>query len=293
MHIKAKLYPYPVLANFNDDYVDSKFNIIVIIQSFPNELIIQFKPELDNDGIKELIEKDMAYCCVHIECSLTSYRKIVQVPLGGLEYSIPADSIEGPISFCPFIVANQEITNYTNSKLNKDYDGATFDLEKGNILAIGQEVQTRVEKENDDLANVPSIFAVTEIKDPQRKDIVIDNAGNKINIQLPTDTFFEFKVAMSSNPNSMSVLHSMIIIPALMKCFEDMKSKPEEFYTYEDRRWFRALKKAMKKINLELSEENIMSIDAFSVAQKLMDNTTNRAILSINNIGYIGDVDDD
>lgn len=293
MHIKAKLYPYPVLANFNDDYVDSKFNIIVIIQSFPNELIIQFKPELDNDGIKELIEKEMAYCCVHIECSLTSYRKIVQVPLGGLEYSIPADSIEGPISFCPFIVANQEITNYTNSKLNKDYDGATFDLEKGNILAIGQEVQTRVEKENDDLANVPSIFAVTEIKDPQRKDIVIDNAGNKINIQLPTDTFFEFKVAMSSNPNSMSVLHSMIIIPALMKCFEDMKSKPEEFYTYEDRRWFRALKKAMKKINLELSEENIMSIDAFSVAQKLMDNTTNRAILSINNIGYIGDVDDD
>lgn len=293
MHIKAKLYPYPVLANFNDDYVDSKFNIIVIIQSFPNELIIQFKPELDNDGIKELIEKEMAYCCVHIECSLTSYRKIVQVPLGGLEYSIPADSIEGPISFCPFIVANQEITNYTNSKLNKDYDGATFDLEKGNILAIGQEVQTRVEKENDDLANVPSIFAVTEIKDPQRKDIVIDNAGNKINIQLPTDTFFEFKVAMSSNPNSMSVLHSMIIIPALMKCFEDMKSKPEEFYTYEDRRWFRALKKAMKKVNLELSEENIMSIDAFSVAQKLMDNTTNRAILSINNIGYIGDVDDD
>lgn len=293
MHIKAKLYPYPVLANFNDDYVDSKFNIIVIIQSFPNELIIQFKPELDNDGIKELIEKDMAYCCVHIECSLTSYRKIVQVPLGGLEYSIPADNIEGPISFCPFIVANKEISNYTNIKLNKDYDGATFDLEKGNILAIGQEVQTRVEKENDDLANVPSIFAVTEIKDPQRKDIVIDNAGNKINIQLPTDTFFEFKVAMSSNPNSMSVLHSMIIIPALMKCFEDMKSKPEEFYTYEDRRWFRALKKAMKKINLELSEENIMSIDAFSVAQKLMDNTTNRAILSINNIGYIGDADDD
>lgn len=293
MHIKAKLYPYPVLANFNDDYVDSKFNINVIIQSFPNELIIQFKPELDNDGIKELIEKEMAYCCVHIECALTSYRKIVQVPLGGLEYSIPADSIEGPISFCPFIVASQEISNYTNSKLNKDYDGATFELEKGNILAIGQEVQTRVEKENDDLANVPSIFAVTEIKDPQRKDIVIDNAGNKINIQLPTDTFFEFKVAMSSNPNSMSVLHSMIIIPALMKCFEDMKSKPEEFYTYEDRRWFRALKKAMKKINLELSEENIMSIDAFSVAQKLMDNTTNRAILSINSIGYIGDVDDD
>ena len=292
MHIKAKLYPYPVLANFNDDYVDSKFNIFVIIQSFPNELLIQFKPELNNAGIKTLIDNNSASCYVHIECSLTSYRKIVKVPLEGLEYSIPADSIEGPISFCPFVIANQDIPNYTNEKLNKDYDGATFDLEKGNILAIGQEVQTRVEKENDDLANVPSIFAVTEIKDPERKDIVIDNAGNKINVQLPSETFFEFKIAMA-NPNSMSVLHSMVIIPALMKCFEDMKSKPEEFYTFEDRRWFRALKKAMKKINIDLTEENIMSIDSFTVAQKLMDNTTNRAILKINDIAYKGDINDD
>ena len=257
MHIKAKLYPYPVLANFNDDYVDSKFNVFVIIQSFPNELLIQFKPELNNAGIKALIDNNSASCYVHIECSLTSYRKIVKVPLEGLEYSIPADSIEGPISFCPFVIANQDIPNYTNEKLNKDYDGATFDLEKGNILAIGQEVQTRVEKENDDLANVPSIFAVTEIKDPERKDIVIDNAGNKINVQLPSETFFEFKIAMA-NPNSMSVLHSMVIIPALMKCFEDMKSKPEEFYTFADRRWFRALKKAMKKINIDITEENNM-----------------------------------
>lgn len=292
MHIKAKLYPYPVLANFNDDYVDSKFNVFVIIQSFPNELLIQFKPELNNAGIKALIDNNSAICYVHIECSLTSYRKIVKVPLEGLEYSIPADSIEGPISFCPFVIANQDIPNYTNEKLNKDYDGATFDLEKGNILAIGQEVQTRVEKENDDLANVPSIFAVTEIKDPERKDIVIDNAGNKINVQLPSETFFEFKIAMA-NPNSMSVLHSMVIIPALMKCFEDMKSKPEEFYTFEDRRWFRSLKKAMKKINIDLTEENIMSIDSFTVAQKLMDNTTNRAILKINDIAYKGDINDD
>jgi len=85
----------------------------------------------------------------------------------------------------------------------------------------------------------------------------------------------------------------MIVIPALMKCFEDMKSKPDEFYTFEDRRWFRVIKKAMKKQNIELSEDTILSIDAFVVAQKLMDNTTNRAILQINEIAYKGDVNDD
>ena len=29
MHIKAKLYPYPVLASFNNDYLDSSFDIKV------------------------------------------------------------------------------------------------------------------------------------------------------------------------------------------------------------------------------------------------------------------------
>ncbi len=287
MHIKAKLYPYPVLAGFNDDYIGSSFNIVGIIQSYPNEIIVRMKPTLVNDGLKKLISEQKAYYAMHIECPLTSYRKIVRVPEEGMEFTIPADDIEGPISLCPFIIADTLIENYTNKNLNEDYEGATFDLEKGNVLAIGQEIQTRVEKENDDLANVPSIFAVTEIKDPERTDILIDNTGNKINIQLPTKTFTEFKLAMS-NPNSIVVIHSMIIIPALMKCFDDMKSKPEEIYTFEDRRWFRALKKAMKKINFELTEENVLSLDSFSVAQKLMDNTTNRAILGINEIAFKG-----
>lgn len=292
MHIKAKLYPYPVLADFNDDYIDTKFNIETSIQIYPNEVVVLMRPQLDNEGILNLIFQNKANYIMHIECSLTSYRKIVKIPNEGLEFRIPAENIEGPMSFCPFIVATTDISNYTNSKLNKDYEGASFDFEKGNILAIGKEIQTRIEKENDDLANVPSIFAVTEIKDDEKKDIVINNTGNKINVQLPKETFLEFKLAMS-NPKSRDVIHSMIIIPALMKCFDDMKSKPEDLYIYEDRRWFRALKKALRKINVELSEETILSLDSFAISQKLMDNTTNRAILGINEIAFKGDIYDE
>jgi hypothetical protein len=254
-------------------------------------LFVQFKPVLENNGIQKLIDEGKAIFSVHVECSLTSFRKIIKVPNEGLEYKIPADSIEETINFCPFIIATTNIDNYTNADLNKDYEGATFDIEKGNILAIGQEVQTRIEKENDDLANVPSIFAVTEIKDKEIQDIIINNKGNKINVQLPSDTFTEFKLAMS-NPNSMAVIHSIIIIPALMKCFDDMKSNPEELYMYEDKRWFRALKKALKKINIEITDESILSLDTFEVSQKLMNNTTNRAILAINDIAFTG-VDND
>ena len=292
MHIKAKLYPYPVLAGFNDDYINNNFNIDMSIQMQPNEIIVTFNPLLDNEEMLTLIDNNKAGFIVHIECSLTSYRKVFWVSKENNEFRIPADKIEGLITFCPFVVAITDIQNYSNKNFNSDYEGISFDLEKGNILAIGKEVQTRIEKENDDLANVPSIFAVTEIKDKEKKDIIIDNTGNKIQIQLPSESFLEFKLAMA-NPNSMSVLHSMIIIPALMKCFEDIKSKPDELYLFEDRRWFRVVKKALKKYNLEITDDTLLSIDSFVYAQKIMDNTTNRAILSINDIAYKGDVNDD
>lgn len=287
MHIKAKLYPYPVLApTFNNDYVDSDFNVQAVTQIEPSEVIVSLTPILNNKGIKQLIDSKKAFFAVHIECSLTSYRELIKIDENGLQYRIPADKIEGPMSLCPFIIANENIESFVNDKFNKDYANVSFDIEKGNILAVGQECVIRVEKENDDLTNVPSVFAVTEIKDIERTDIVIDNTGNKINIQLPEKEFTQFKIAMN-NPATISILHSMIIIPALMKCFEDLKNS--DFYLQcSDKRWARAVKKALSKFGIDFNIESLSSINTFEISQKIMDNTICRGILDIQNVAKTG-----
>lgn len=294
MHIKGKLYPYPVLAGFNDDYIDSSFNINVSIQLSPNDVKVSFVPELDNKEILDLINNKKAEFIVHVENSLTSYRRVVPVSMEGTKIEILADNVEGLITFCPFVVALDDIKDFSSESFNVDYKDVTFDFEKGNILAIGKEVQLRLEKENDDLANIPSIFSVTEIKNPNVTDIIINVEGDKINIQLPTQSFKEFKLAMA-NPTSMSVIHSMIIIPALMKCFEEVKSRyNDEKFLFEGKRWYRVVKKALGKIGINLeTEEDIKAINSFDYAQKLMDNTTIRALSNINDIAYKGDVEDD
>ncbi len=292
MRIKAKLYPYPVLApTFNNDYIDSDFNIEMTIECSSTEIIVNFIPILSNKGLKNLIDQKKASFVVHIECSLTSYRILVKVDEDGLVYKIPADKVEGLITFCPFIVANENIFGYTNDKFNEDYKGISFDIEKGNILAVGQDLTMYPEKENDDLANVPSIFAVTEIKDPERKNIVIDNVStNKINIQLPENEFTQFKIAMN-NPAAKSVIHSMIIIPALMKCINDLKN-PEFYMQYSDRRWARAIKKAFGKLDYKFDVDSLASVDSFEIAQKIMDNTICRGIIDIQNIAKTGGDED-
>ena len=292
MHIKARLYPYPVLASFNDDYINSSFNIAINAQVLPNEIIVRFKPDLKNEQLQQLIDENKACFLIHIESSLTSYRKIIQIKTFETAYRIPAEMVEGVITFCPFIVAMEEISEYSNSDFNVIYEGISFSLDKGNIMAVGQEVQIEIEKENDNLANIPSIFAVTELKDKDAHEIKIDNYSNKINIQLPSETFVKFKLAMA-NANTLPIIHAVIIIPALMKCFDDMKSRNDEFYIFENKRWFKAIVKALKKFNIDLNEDSILSIDSFEVCQKLIDNTTNKAILSINEIAFQGGNDED
>ena len=49
-----------------------------------------------------------------------------------------------------------------------------------------------------------------------------------------------------NNPNAQPVLHSMLIIPALIKCIEELKQKLIHIYEYEERRWFKVLNKAAK-----------------------------------------------
>lgn len=288
MHIRAKLYPYPVLASFNNDYLDSSFDIEVEEIITEKEITFKFTPKLDNEELANVIRSNDASFVVHIECSFTCFRKLVEVPFEGKTITISANKVEEVMHLCPFIVAERDIYDYKNSKFNAEYEGVSFELDKGSIMAIGFEKVIRIEKEDDDLANVPSIFSVTEIIDPKVTDIVIDYSGDKIGLRLPSPVYRKFVTQNSNNPNAQPVLHAMLIIPALIKCLEEVKHSGEDYYLYEERRWFRSILKAAKKLNIDISEENICNIDTFDVAQKIMKNTTANGIINLNKVAIEG-----
>lgn len=288
MHIKAKLYPYPVLASFNNDYLDSSFDIEVEEIITEKEITLKFTPKLDNEELANVIRSNDASFVVHIECAFTCFRKLVEVPFEGKAITISANRVEEVMHLCPFIVADRDIYDYKNSKFNAEYEGVSFELDKGSIMAIGFEKVIRIEKEDDDLANVPSIFSVTEIIDPKVTDIVIDYSSDKIGLRLPSPVYRKFVTQNSNNPNAQPVLHAMLIIPALIKCLEEVKHSGEDYYLYEERRWFRSIQKAAKKLNIDLSEENIVNIDTFDVAQKIMKNTTANGIINLNKVAIEG-----
>lgn len=293
MRIKAKLYPYPVLATFNNDYIDSTFDISAEEAMNDKEIVLSLTPTLANEGLAKLIADGDAEFVMHIESSLTSFRRAIVVPPDGCKVSISANNIEEVINLCPFIVAARDVYDYTNDKFNADYDGASFDFDKGSIIAIGYEKIIRIEKEDDDLANVPSIFSVTEILDKDETEIIMDYSGDKIGIRLPSKVYRKFVTQNNQNPNAQPVLHAMLIIPALVQALEEVKHSGDDYYMYEDKRWYRAIQKAAKKEGQELTEETILSVDTYNLSQKLMKNVTNNGILNLNKIAYEGGTSDE
>lgn len=288
MHIKAKLYPYPVLASFNNDYLDSLFDIEVEEKITEKEITLHFLPKLDNEELANMIRSNDAAFIVHIECAFTCFRTVVEVPFEGKTVTISANRVEEIICICPFIVATRDIYGYKNNKFNAEYEGISFELDKGSIMAIGFEKVIRIEKEDDDLANVPSIFSVTEIIDKKVTDIVVDYSGDKIGLRLPSPVYRKFVTQNSNNPDAQPVLHAILIIPALIKCLEEVKHSGDDYYLYEEKRWFRSIQKAAKKMNIDISEDNICNIDTFEVAQKIMKNTTANGIINLNKVAIEG-----
>lgn len=77
MEIRYKLYPYPVLAYYSDDYKDGSFDTTIDLQKDGYNIRIDFMASLTNEGLKKLIHDGQARYVYHLECAQTGFREVV------------------------------------------------------------------------------------------------------------------------------------------------------------------------------------------------------------------------
>ena len=78
MEIKYKLYPYPVLSSFSDDYKKGKFDVTIEPVRDGYNLRIDFLATLTCASLMELIKSGAAKYVYHMECSQTGFRTVFQ-----------------------------------------------------------------------------------------------------------------------------------------------------------------------------------------------------------------------
>ena len=273
MEIKYKLYPYPVLSSYSDDYTAGSFDVSIDVVRDGYDLRVNFLTMLNCDSLQDCISQGTAKFVYHLECAQTGFRTVVQTDKVNHVYTLSNKVVNGKLQICSFIVATDDLKGYASSDFHEDYQGGTFDIEAGCVLAVGKMVKVDISKDTDDLANTPSIFNIIKNSDESCKQLLVDMSQRKIIIKLPLSDFYSYKV-LSSTPSTFSILNSLTVLPALVYVLEELKGLSiQDRSESSDTLWYKVLSNTLlTQFDCNIESEEFNNQNCLVLAQKLINN---------------------
>ena len=276
MQLRNKYYPYPVIVEDGGYYEGSSFSTELFQEMDGYNIKISLVSDLKDDTLLDLVNQGTVAYAYHVECPQTCYRKVIKSHNNSIDFVLNDTDVNGIVQICSFLVAEKDIDKYTNESFAPEYKGFKFNIEKGCILAIGSQYNIRVNKIKDDLANTSSIFSIVPNKDNTESNILVDWGQQKIVVKLPEITYQQY-YNVQNYVDIQPLMHSMVIIPALIYVFSELKTM-DDFEGMEYYRWFRSLRKACEAINVILDGEGIKKIDCLKVSQQLLNSPIIKAV---------------
>ena len=282
MQIKNKYYPYPVIAAGNDSYEDATFTSDADYAIDAHNVKLVLCAETDNQMLNDMIQKGSVKYAHHIECQQTCFRKLILTDEKVHEETIHESLLNGVVQVCTFLMANEDLTGYANPHFAKDYRGIKFNLDRGCVMAIGSQINITINKEKEDLSRTSSIFSIRRDHDPSHTELQVSTTGAKIVVLIPEKTCNQY-LNLSNQAMFVPVLHSMVIMPALMQVLAELTEAAQQnmLYNDEDLRWFRGLKKTAEKLEIKFDQDALSRINAFKAAQQFLDTPVVKALANI------------
>lgn len=278
MEIKNKLFPYPVLSSGSDDYKDCAFSVELQLKQDGYDYILEVASNLTSQSLLELIQNGKASFVYHLECAQTGFRKVLRTNKSTYKYTLSEKDINGRLEINTFVVAMENVENYTSHEFHDDYQEQTFNIEQGCVLAIGDGLTADISKKIDDLANNPSIFNIVRNADEACQQMLVDLDGQKLIIKLPSEQFYNYKV-LNKAPQVQPVINSLTLIPALTYALEYLRSIPrDERNDFSNQLWYRTIRKTMQKVfHIDIESDDYNNINSIELAQKLIGNPLTNA----------------
>jgi len=295
MDIRYKLYPYPVLSYYSDDYVGSSFDVIMEAKKDGYDVRVDFLAELDNPGLQKSLDEGIAKIVYHIECAQTGYRKVFMTSQEEYSQIISYKKVCGRVQICPFIVAIVDLNGYVNDLFHEDYRGFRFDIDAGCVMAVGRQVNIDIDKEINDLSQTPSVFSIIKNDDETEYSMLVNMDNNKIVISLPETDYYNYR-SIKDGIKVQPILNSIVIIPALIYVLEEVASREVgERDEYNRWGWYRAIKKALTtSFSLDIEAAEFSECDMFALAQKLINVPLSEALKELSmGYGIMGEEDEE
>jgi hypothetical protein len=161
MKLSSRSYPHPVVGN-RDDVPGAAFQAALEMSSDKQAIYIDATVKCSSKTINDLVKKKDASLVLHVECSNTLFRKTFEFSSGQFRAQIPADNLNDSVEVNVFAKANRNISGYKVDASHPDYGTVSFDVEKGNILAIGEGQVFYIDSQFDAMSPIGSIMEIHE-----------------------------------------------------------------------------------------------------------------------------------
>jgi hypothetical protein len=215
------------------------------------------------------LKKKDASMVLHVECSNTLFRKVFEFNDGKYRAQISADNLNDSVEVNVFAKANKNLSGYKVDASHPDYGDVAFDVEKGNILAVGEGQVFYIDSNFDSLSPIGSIMEIHEAQEPGDLPMRVEYYGPKIQIILSKKDFEDYKLLKTMDGVSVA-LTTAIVLPVLIEAVHLAQVEDEG----EDFRWVRALRNRIDGMELKLDG------DPLELAQQILELPVKRTFAS-------------
>lgn len=262
MKRKTSNSPYPVLYPAGDEYaaeqgyVRAYFDILGEPALSVNEarnLEVRFSFDMTDATLAGLVESGAAKYYVNIECGHTYYRHAFVQSEKEFNLEIPYGEIADCLEIFIGLVAVKNIDGFSAPGFADRFGTAKFDIEKGDILAVG--TGWTVELEGADGNSDPYIY-VNRDGSGEHSDLWVNGAGDKLIVNLAKELY---DIYFTKKRSRKAELIALVMKPAILSalCAEIVKTRANgdgSRVNVKNRRWLRKLDGLIERV---LDEENV------------------------------------
>jgi hypothetical protein len=269
-----------MLRTESKDYKTNYLENSIEVNALDNGYSIKAEISTNDKNINYLLEQGNLVKGLYIKSGAVWYRKFLKInseqPL-----IINSKDIYGAVEIIPCIIANKKIEKFYSEDFNDEYKDINIFINKGELVAIGDEYIYDAILESDILKNTSSIFTISM---NENKKIEYISEGHQIDIYLPKNIMELYNMARESSMHlTKSILNNLIVFPILLEIVHIMsdESKKEAYMEYK---WYKTIDKTIQdKIDQKvLSTSNMDS--PLTIAQAIVPGLIENSFIELKDI---------
>lgn len=280
-------YPYPVIREYCEDYRTTVFKGALAVNLQPDGYLIRPNFDIQNEGINQLLNSGELTYAIEVQSPATWFRKLFPVK-DNKSIHLDPTMLHERIELTPCIVATKSFIGFTNDDFEEEYEAMTFDINAGDVIAIGERRSFDALYQNDIIKNGSSI--VTIGGSDKAKEIGVNYASSIIEITLPEDQYEDYKECGYSK-SKYKTLNAILTVPVLVEAIGIIAADENSDHSsgFEDKAWYKTIVVNLKRV-AENDENKYLQLlnKPFSSAELLLGNNYADALKYVNEIEYQG-----